>query len=100
MSLHHRGGYGRAAGEDRHPGAQRRVASGIKAAMSRDPGPVLVTGATGYVGSDRITADERVENVMIFASGSASFVMLRHLVARLPVMICPRWIETRTQRMC
>ena len=28
---------------------------------------------------------------------SASFVMLRALVARLPVMITPRWVDTRTQ---
>lgn len=34
---------------------------------------------------------------MIIGPGSASFRILRHLVARLPVMVCPRWIETRTQ---
>ena len=34
---------------------------------------------------------------MIVGSGSASFEMLRHLTEKLPVMICPRWIETRTQ---
>ena len=34
---------------------------------------------------------------MVIGSGSASFVMLRSLVERLPVMICPRWIDTRTQ---
>ena len=34
---------------------------------------------------------------MVIGAGSASFVMLRHLVERLPVMICPRWIDTRTQ---
>lgn len=34
---------------------------------------------------------------MVIGSGSASFEMLRHLVGRLPVMICPRWIDTRTQ---
>ena len=31
------------------------------------------------------------------ATGSASFVMLRSLVERLPAMITPRWIDTRTQ---
>jgi uncharacterized protein YbjT (DUF2867 family) len=34
---------------------------------------------------------------MVIGSGSASFVMLRSLVERLPLMICPRWIDTRTQ---
>ena len=34
---------------------------------------------------------------MVIGAGSASFVMLRSLVTRLPVMICPRWIDTRTQ---
>lgn len=34
---------------------------------------------------------------MIVGSGSTSFEMLRHLTEKLPIMICPRWIETRTQ---
>jgi len=34
---------------------------------------------------------------MIVGSGSASFEMLRSLVRKLPLMICPRWVETRTQ---
>ena len=34
---------------------------------------------------------------MIVGSGSASFEMLRSLVSKLPVMICPRWVEVRTQ---
>jgi uncharacterized protein YbjT (DUF2867 family) len=34
---------------------------------------------------------------MVIGPGSASFEMLRHLVARLPVMITPRWIDTRSQ---
>ena len=34
---------------------------------------------------------------MIIGSGSASFEMLRSLVARLPVMVCPRWVSNRTQ---
>jgi uncharacterized protein YbjT (DUF2867 family) len=34
---------------------------------------------------------------MVIGAGSASFEMLRHLVERLPAMICPRWIDTRTQ---
>lgn len=34
---------------------------------------------------------------MVIGAGSASFLMLRQLVRRLPVMIGPRWIATRTQ---
>ena len=34
---------------------------------------------------------------MIVGSGSASFEMLRSLVKRLPFMICPRWVEVKTQ---
>lgn len=34
---------------------------------------------------------------VILGSGSASFEMMRHLTERLPVMITPRWVNTRTQ---
>ncbi|MFA9432195.1 SDR family oxidoreductase [Egicoccus sp. AB-alg2] len=34
---------------------------------------------------------------IIIGSGSASFEMLRHLVEVLPVMVTPRWVETRCQ---
>ncbi len=34
---------------------------------------------------------------VIVGAGSASFEMLRHLTEKLPIMVCPRWVETRTQ---
>jgi uncharacterized protein YbjT (DUF2867 family) len=34
---------------------------------------------------------------MVIGPGSASFEMLRHLVSRLPVMLAPRWVDTRSQ---
>ncbi|MBV8050984.1 MAG: SDR family oxidoreductase [Acidobacteriaceae bacterium] len=34
---------------------------------------------------------------IIVGSGSMSFEMIRYLAERLPVMICPRWVITRTQ---
>lgn len=34
---------------------------------------------------------------MVVGSGSLSFEMLRNLAERLPVMLCPRWVYTRTQ---
>jgi uncharacterized protein YbjT (DUF2867 family) len=38
-----------------------------------------------------------VRAAMIIGEGSASFAMLRHLVERLPAMLTPRWIDTRSQ---
>src|SRR3954451_23519377 len=38
-----------------------------------------------------------VRAAMIIGQGSASFEMLRHLVRRLPVMVTPRWVDTRSQ---
>jgi uncharacterized protein YbjT (DUF2867 family) len=34
---------------------------------------------------------------MVVGAQSASYLMLRHLVQRLPVMIAPSWLKTRTQ---
>ena len=34
---------------------------------------------------------------IIVGSGSVSFEMVRYLTARLPVMICPKWVYTRVQ---
>ncbi|MCO6436861.1 MAG: SDR family oxidoreductase [Phycisphaerae bacterium] len=34
---------------------------------------------------------------MIIGSGSASFEILRYLVERLPMMVTPRWVNTRSQ---
>ena len=41
------------------------------------------------------TTELRAPNIM--GAGGAPFEMLRSLVERLPVMVCPRWIETRAQ---
>ena len=34
---------------------------------------------------------------VIVGSGSASFELIRHLTERVPLMITPRWVKTRTQ---
>ena len=34
---------------------------------------------------------------IVIGSGSLSYEMVRALVERLPVMVCPRWVEVRTQ---
>jgi uncharacterized protein YbjT (DUF2867 family) len=38
-----------------------------------------------------------VRAAMIIGPGSASYDILEHLVKRLPVMIVPKWLDTRTQ---
>jgi len=34
---------------------------------------------------------------VVVGSGSLSFEMIRYLTERVPVMVCPRWVNTRTQ---
>jgi uncharacterized protein YbjT (DUF2867 family) len=51
----------------------------------------------GVLLRERVPGFVYVRAAMIVGEGSASFEMLRHLVRRLPVMIAPRWLETRTQ---
>ncbi len=34
---------------------------------------------------------------MIVGSGSISFEMVRYLTERVPIMICPKWVRTKTQ---
>jgi uncharacterized protein YbjT (DUF2867 family)/lipocalin len=34
---------------------------------------------------------------IVIGAGSLSFEMIRALVERLPAMLCPRWVDTRTQ---
>lgn len=68
-------------------------------------------GETGPGLSEHLTSRHEVEHVlsagsvpvtvlraaMIIGSGSASFEILRYIVERLPVMITPRWVKTRSQ---
>jgi uncharacterized protein YbjT (DUF2867 family) len=67
-------------------------------------------GLTGGDKSEHLRSREQVAEIlakhvptihvraaMVIGSESASFVMLRSLVHRLPVMIVPRWLDTRTQ---
>lgn len=37
------------------------------------------------------------QRILVIGAQSASFEMLRALVQRLPAMICPRWVDTRSQ---
>jgi len=54
----------------------------------QETGAILRSGKAG-------TVEFRAS--IIIGSGSLSFEMVRALVERLPVMICPRWVEIRAQ---
>jgi uncharacterized protein YbjT (DUF2867 family) len=68
-------------------------------------------GETGAGLSEHLTSRREVEDelcsagvpvtvlraAMIIGSGSASFEILRYLVERLPIMVTPRWVNTRSQ---
>jgi uncharacterized protein YbjT (DUF2867 family) len=68
-------------------------------------------GETGAALSEHLTSRRDVEKAlrstgvpvtvlraaMIIGSGSASFEILRYLVERLPVMITPKWVNTKCQ---
>jgi uncharacterized protein YbjT (DUF2867 family) len=93
----------------------RRAAANFGAA-ARDAGVERVVylgglgGTAGGEKSEHLRSREEVATVlaehvrtvharaaMVIGEGSASFVMLRSLVQRLPVMVVPRWLDTRTQ---
>ncbi len=54
------------------------------------------TGAALRCGGTPVT---ELRAGVIVGSGSLSFEMIRYLVERVPLMICPRWVYTRTQPM-
>jgi uncharacterized protein YbjT (DUF2867 family) len=78
-------------GDDRHAGAAgagTRPGSTSPHLDSRhEVGRILREGAD--------TVELRA--AMVIGAGSASFEILRQLVDRLPVMVCPRWVTTRCQ---
>lgn len=68
-------------------------------------------GETGDNLSEHLASRHKVGNILqsgkmrttvlraanIIGAGGAPFEMLHHLVERLPIMICPQWINTRSQ---
>jgi uncharacterized protein YbjT (DUF2867 family) len=93
-----------------------RVAARNFATAARDGGVELVVYLGGLGGEDdtlsahlasrqetgRILAEHgppvlELRAGMVIAADSASFRMLTDLVKRLPAMVAPRWVETRTQ---
>ncbi len=89
----------------------RSFARAAAAAQVRDIVYLGGLGETGAGLSEHLASRREVEVIlgetgvrttvlraaMIIGSGSASFEILRYLVERLPVMITPRWVQTRVQ---
>ena len=73
--------------------------------MTSNRRSVLITGASGYVGGRLLPLLEvrghavrclarRPENLLPrVAAGILSFELIRALMQRLPVMVCPRWVQ-------
>jgi uncharacterized protein YbjT (DUF2867 family) len=69
---------------------------GIKETASAHLRSRLETGEILSARSDRIRTLWFRAGIVV-GSGSSSFEIVRHLVQKLPVMITPRWVRTRTQ---
>ena len=106
--IHSMGG----SGED-FAARDRRAAEtfGVAAARAGVERVVYLGGLSRDVSSEHLRSREEVAEIlgrhvprlvhvraaMVIGPGGASFEMLRALVRRLPAMVCPRWIDTRTQ---
>jgi uncharacterized protein YbjT (DUF2867 family) len=107
---------GRGSGSTDDFAERDRQAAENFGAAARDAGVERIVylggleGVSGGAKSEHLRSREEVARVlaehvrtvhvraaMIIGEGSASFVMLRSLVHRLPVMVVPRWLDTRTQ---
>ena len=53
--------------------------------------------ATGWALREAGVPVTEFRAAVIVGSGSISFEMIRYLVERLPVMVCPRWVYSRVQ---
>ena len=90
--------------------AQNFVAAADRAGVER----IIYLGGLGELGdnlSKHLASRQEVGEILqsgkakttvlrapnIMGAGGAPFEMLRYLVERLPIMACPRWIETRCQ---
>jgi len=86
----------------------------IEAANAEGLKRVIYLGGLGETGkglSEHLTSRTEVATILssgrpaatilraavIIGAGGASFEILRYLVERLPVMVCPKWINTRIQ---
>jgi uncharacterized protein YbjT (DUF2867 family) len=107
---------GRTIGENKVFAERDRIAAEnfTEAADKAGVGRVIYLGGLGETGdqlSKHLASRQEVAEILssgrapitelrapnIMGAGGAPFEMLRYLVERLPVMVCPRWIETRCQ---
>jgi uncharacterized protein YbjT (DUF2867 family) len=86
----------------------------LKAAEEAGLKRIIYLGGLGETGdklSKHLASRQEVANILqsgriqttalraavIIGAGGASFELIRYLAERLPVMMCPRWIKTRSQ---
>ena len=86
----------------------------LKAAEEAGVKRIIYLGGLGETGdklSKHLASRQEVANILqsgrihttalraavIIGAGGASFELIRYLAERLPVMMCPRWINTRSQ---
>lgn len=105
--VHAMGGGARFADRDREA-ARTFAAAAEKAGVGR----IVYLGALGRgARSEHLASRQEVGEILrrcavptvelqaavVLGAGSISFEMLRHLTERLPLMVCPRWIDTALQ---
>lgn len=105
--VHSMGSGGDFAAKDR-----QAAANFAEAAANAGVARVVYLGGLGSEDSEHLRSRHEVANMlrarlhsrlvyvraaMIIGPGSASYDILEHLVKRLPVMIVPRWLDTKTQ---
>jgi uncharacterized protein YbjT (DUF2867 family) len=90
--------------------AENFIGTAEKAGVKR----IVYLGGLGEVGkglSEHLSSRQEVARILqsgavqttalraavIIGAGGASFEIVRSLVERLPVMLCPRWVDTRSQ---
>jgi uncharacterized protein YbjT (DUF2867 family) len=90
--------------------AENFIRTAEKAGVKR----IVYLGGLGEVGkglSEHLSSRQEVARILqsgavqttalraavIIGAGGASFEIVRSLVERLPVMLCPRWVDTRSQ---
>jgi len=79
-------------------GLRRVIYLGALGEKSEDLSEHLQSRAEiAHILSSGKTAATILRAAIIIGAGGASFEMLRYLVERLPVMVCPKWIDTKIE---
>ncbi len=104
-----------AAGEGAFEELDRQAAQNVaQAARAARVGRIIYLGGLGRRGGDQsphLRSRHQVADILrtsdvpvtefraavVAGSGGISFEMVHHLVNRLPFMICPRWVDIKTQ---